>query len=135
MDAEPWLPPVLIDENLGATIVEFFRSRGYVVFKVGEVLPRGSPDVSVTAAALDQGAIVVTMDTDFKYWREAAAAEHQRKRLESADRILFRKCRYVQAPLRVAQLIDIIESEYRLAKAANRKFMIHITEHSFTVFR
>jgi len=87
MGAEPPLPPVHIDENLGSTVVEIFRQRGYVVFQVGEVLPRASPDVSVTAAALSEGAIVVTMDTDFRHWQEAAAAEQQRGRLERADRV------------------------------------------------
>ena len=35
----------------------------------------------------------------------------------------------------MVELIDVIESEYRLAKSANRKFFIQVTAESFTVFR
>lgn len=135
MGAESPQLSVLIDENLGASIAELFRARGYRAYQVGEVLPRRSPDISVTAAALDRGAVVVTMDRHFRRWKEAAAAEQQRGKLESADRILFKRCTHAEAPGRIAALIEVIEAEYRMAKRANQKFMIHITPHSYTVFR
>lgn len=135
MADERQLPAVLIDENLPASFAAFFVRRGYVVFVVGADLPAGSPDTSVLAAALAQKAVVITADSDFRYMKETAAAEGSRKGLERADRIFFKRCSHVEALSRIVALIDTIESEYRLAKANDRRFVIHIARDSFTVFR
>jgi hypothetical protein len=127
------LPPPLIDECLPNSIAAFFRGRGYSVTVVGQALPAGAPDVSVVAAALDQGAIVVTHDSDFRQMRSSASGAGGR--LQRADRIYFKKCSHARALARVAQPIDVIETEYRIAKANNGKFLIQITANSYTVFR
>ena len=127
------LPPLLIDECLPKSIAAYFQGRGYSVTIVGQALPAGAPDVSVVAAALDQGAIVVTHDSDFRQMR--ASASGAGGRLQRADRIYFKTCSHAQALARIAQLIDVIETEYRIAKAGNGKFFIQITVNSYTVFR
>jgi hypothetical protein len=129
------LPAVLIDENLPASFAEFFMNRGYTVFVVGADLPAGSPDTSVLAAALAERAVVITADSDFRYMKESAAAEGSRQGLERADRIFFKRCSHVEALHRITELIDTIETEYRIAKASDRRFVIHIARNSFTVFR
>ena len=132
MSAKPF-PPLLIDECLPQSIANFFASRGYSVLVVGQALPAGSPDASVVAAALDQGAIVVTHDSDFRNMK--ASATGAGGRLQRADRIYFKKCSHAQALARVKHLIDVIETEYRIAKTTNSKFFIQITANSYTVFR
>lgn len=127
------LPPLLIDECLPQSIAAFFQARGYSVLVVGQALPAGTPDASVVAAALDQGAIVVTHDSDFRQMK--ASASGAGGRLQRADRIYFKKCSHAQALARVARLINVIEAEYRIAKANNSKFFIQITANSYTVFR
>ncbi|MGH2615409.1 MAG: DUF5615 family PIN-like protein [Thermomicrobiales bacterium] len=129
----PPLPPLLIDECLPQSIADFFQARGYSVLVVGQALPAGAPDVSVVAAALDRGAIVVTHDSDFRNMR--ASVTGTGGRLQRADRIYFKKCSHAQALARLAQLIDVIETEYRIAKATNSKFFIQITANLYTVFR
>jgi hypothetical protein len=131
--AGSWPPAVLIDECLGTSFAEYFELRGYTVYVVGSRLPAGSPDVSVVAAALAEDAIVVTTDSDFRRMREAATGH--KGGLERADRIFFKRCKHSRAMSRIAELIDVIESEYRIAKAANRKFFVQITPNSYTVFR
>jgi hypothetical protein len=133
VDGEFPLPPIVIDENMPASFVEFFADRGYTVIRVGSSLPAGSPDVSVAAAALAEGAIVVTLDSHFRNLK--TAPEGIRGRLQKADRIYFRGCTHVQALARVKEPIGTIESEYRLAKAQNRKFYFQINAETFTVRR
>ncbi len=100
---------------------------------MGQALPAGAPDVSVVAAALNQGAIVVTHDSEFRQMK--ASASGTGGRLQRADRIYFKNCNHAQALARLAQLIDVIEAEYRIVKANNSKFFIQITANSYTVFR
>jgi hypothetical protein len=133
VDAEIPRPSIVIDENMPASFVEFFAARGYAVIRVGTSLPAGSPDVSVAAAALAEGAIVVTLDSDFRNLKRAP--EGIRGRLQRADRIYFRGCTHVQALARIASLIDTIEAEYKLAKAGNRRFYFQINTETFTVRR
>lgn len=116
-----------------ATFVEFFVVRGYTVHNVGRSLPAGSPDVSVAAAALAQGAIVVTLDSDLRNLK--ASVEGARGQLQKADRIYFKGCTHVQALERIVELIDTIESEYKIAKSQNRKFFFQITAETFMVRR
>lgn len=127
------LPTVLIDENMPASFGAFFASRGYRVLSVGSSLPARSPDASVAAAALAEGAIVVTLDSDFRNLKNAP--EGIRGRLQKADRIYFKGCSHPEALTRVMELIDTIEAEYRLAKAANRKFFLQVTKETFMVLR
>lgn len=133
MGVDPVRPSVLIDECLPRSLGEVFAAAGYEVHVVGALLPGGSPDVSVVAAALDVGAIVVTTDSDFR--RMKASAEGQGGRLERADRVYFKRCSHVEARARVAELMDVIDREYRLAKQNGRKFFIQITRESYTVYR
>lgn len=133
MGEEPVLPSVLIDECMPRSFGEFFTSIGWTVYGVGELLPSGSPDASVVAAALDVGAIVVTTDSDYRELKKLAIGHVGR--LEASDRIWFKKCSHVKARYRLEELIDVVQREYLLAKAVNRRFTIHITPESFTVFR
>lgn len=128
-------PPlaVLVDECLGKSFAEVLSKRGYTVYVAGEALPGGSPDTSVVAAALTKDAIVITTDADFRKMRESASGH--RRRLERADRIFFKKCKHSRARQRIVDLIDVVEAEYQIAKAARRKFFMHITPNSYTVFR
>jgi hypothetical protein len=96
-------------------------------------LPARSPDVSVAAVALANGAIVVTLDSHFRNLK--TAPEGIRGRLQKADRIYFRGCTHVQALARVAVLIETIEAEYRIAKAENRKFFFQINSEKYSVNR
>ena len=115
------------------SFVDFFEARGYRVLIVGQRLPAGSPDVSVVAAALAEGAVAVTTDAHFRRLKEVT--EGTGGRLQRADRIYFKKCPNRAALARVEELIDTIENEYRLAKEKGRKFFIQITSESYTVFR
>jgi predicted nuclease of predicted toxin-antitoxin system len=103
------------------------------VYVVGELLPAGSPDASVVAAALDKNAIVVTTDSDFRKMKRTA--QGSAGRLERADRIYLKRCPHNIARRRITELIDTIEAEYVLAKVSDRKFFIQITAESYTVFR
>lgn len=130
-DAE--VPAVLIDECLPKSFRDYFLGLGWRVFAVGELLPAGSPDASVVAAALNVGAVVVTTDADFRQLK--AAATGNKGRLEAADRIFFKSCTHPVARERIAELIDVVEAEYRLARSRGQKFSMHITPNSFTIHR
>jgi hypothetical protein len=106
--------------------------RGYTVHVVGESLPAGSSDANVIAAALRLDAIVVTTDAHFRHMKEGAAGSRQR--LQSADRIYF-TCDHDLALQRITELIDVVERDYPLLKAAGRKFFMRITAEGYTVSR
>jgi len=133
VDAEIPLPPILIDENMPASFAKFFEGRGYTVIRVGNALPAGSPDVSVAAAALARGAVLVTLDSDFR--RLKKTPEGIRGRLQKADRIYIRGCSHVQALTRIEVLIETIEAEYKLVKAKDKKFFFQINAETYTVNR
>jgi hypothetical protein len=122
----------LVDECLPNSVASFFESQGYEVHIVGRLLPSGSPDANVVAAALDLGAIVVTTDHHFRPLK--SSMHGYGGRLGRADRIYF-TCEHPRVLARVKQLIDVIEREYQLARSSGQKFMIKITENSFTVYR
>lgn len=80
----------LIDECLPQAFGDFLAARGWTVYVVGKLVPFGTPDRSVVAAALDANAVVVTSDSDFRQLRRSAHGHAGR--LEAADRIFFKKC-------------------------------------------
>lgn len=126
-------PAVLIDECLPRVFRDLFEQRGWIAYVVGEHFPSGCRDMDVVAAALDVGAVVITSDSDFRQLRRAATGHIGR--LEAADRIFFKKCTHLVAYERIAQLIDVVEAEYRFARTNGRKFSMHITPQSFTIHR
>lgn len=129
----PSLPAVLIDECLPRHFRGIFAQRGWTVYAVGEHFSSGSSDLDVIATALDIGAVVVTSDADFRQLRHAAYGHIGR--LESADRIFFKKCTHSEALARIIELMDVVEAEYQYAKRNGRKFSMHITPQSFTIHR
>ncbi len=63
---------LLIDENLGKTVVQSLRKRGFHVQSVAELM-RGATDEEVAERARKEDKVVVTMDKDFG--RFAVASE------------------------------------------------------------
>lgn len=126
---------VLIDECFGQTIAQFFEDLDFDVSRVGTKLPSGAPDVTVAAAALAEGAVVVTHDSDFRIRPDGGANIHGiRTPMERAPRIYF-KCPHPEVRRRLEELIDDIENEYQIAQRRNIRFTMHIAIDKFTVFR
>ncbi len=66
---------LLIDENVPASVAEFFASRGHNVRFVRDLLPAGTADPVVATIGDKLSAIVVTWDRDFDKLAESDPQE------------------------------------------------------------
>lgn len=61
---------LLIDQNVPDSVAQFLAERGHDVLLVRETLGRSSPDQLIAFTAAMQGIIVVTIDKDFRRFRQ-----------------------------------------------------------------
>jgi len=61
------LPPILVDENVPITVMEWLKKRGLNVIRVSEVGLAGEKDQNIAQYAVKNKIIILTLDTDFAY--------------------------------------------------------------------
>jgi len=57
----------LIDENIPLSIIKFLRSKGFKVYRLGEVGLKGARDREVADYASQNNLTLITLDKDFGY--------------------------------------------------------------------
>ena len=125
---------LLIDENVPDSVSEFLRSRGHTVDLVRERLGQMTPDDFIAWIGEELGAIVVTIDKDFRAIVERVPKGGRRK-FNNLGRISLR-CRETRALARLAEFIEEIEQEHeRVLSRADRRLIVEVTETSFTIKR
>ncbi len=125
---------LIIDENVPHEVADFFRARGHRVLLLRDLRMLGAADPEIVAQADNLGAIVVTMDRDFKQL-VTRVPEGQRERFRRLGRISL-DCKPTSAGRRVEQLIRSIEFEHGEVQAErDRRLIIEITETSYRVIR
>ena len=125
---------LLVDENVPDSVARFLAGRGHHVELVRDRLGQMTPDQYVAWVGDELGAIVVTMDRDFK--QIVARVPHGgRARLKSLGRISLR-CRESRALARLQDFIEDIELEYeRLQSRSDARLIVEINETSYRIVR
>lgn len=125
---------LLVDENVPDSVATFLRERGHEVLLVREQLGQMTPDDFIAWVGDDLGAIVVTVDKDFRTLVRRVPVGG-RRRFQSLGRISLR-CRESRARARLNEFIEEIEREFdRLQSLRDKRLIVEITETSYTVKR
>jgi predicted nuclease of predicted toxin-antitoxin system len=125
---------LLIDENVPDSVSKFLRERGHEVDLVRDSLGQMTPDEFVAWVGDDLGAIVVTIDKDFKSL-VSRMPTFGRRRFSALSRISLR-CRETQALSRMQEFIEEIEREYdRLQGRSDKRLIVEITGSSYRIIR
>jgi predicted nuclease of predicted toxin-antitoxin system len=104
---------LLIDENVPASVADFFASRGHEIKFVRELLPAGTPDPVIATIGDRLSAVVVTWDRDFDQLVRRIP-EGNRTRFRRLGRISFR-CNPVNGRMLLERWIEMIELQFTLA--------------------
>jgi predicted nuclease of predicted toxin-antitoxin system len=116
------------DQNVPESVALALESAGYEVTRLREKIATNTPDPLVAAVAEANGAVLVTMDRDFKALVKRASIGQQRYRKLSLLR--FEKCRESQAAARLASAMSLIEHEWAVGNGNQdrRMFVVICTE-------
>ena len=101
---------LLVDENVPASVAEFFERRGHQVSYVRDVLPASTPDAVVATIGDRLSAIVVTWDQDFDRLVRRVP-EGNRTRFRRLGRISFR-CNEAEGCRLLERWVEQIEFHY-----------------------
>jgi predicted nuclease of predicted toxin-antitoxin system len=114
------------DQNVPESVPKFLERTGYEVMRLREKIATESPDPLVAAVSEANGAILVTVDGDFKTL--ASRTGIGRRRFRKLSLVRFEKCRESQAAKRLECAMSLIEHEWNTADAArDRRIFIVIS--------
>jgi hypothetical protein len=122
----------LVDENAPRSIGRFLELRGHDVLYVGDQFAKSTPDTVLVVAAEFEGLVVVTFDRDFKRLVAQLPSGTRTRFSRQAGRISLRMDEH-KAQARIEELVDVIEISYQFALARNQRFIMQISETSYTV--
>lgn len=124
---------LLIDENVPASVAEFFASRGHEVQFVRDLLPAGTPDPVLATLGDRLSAVVVTWDRDFDALVRRIP-EGNRAKFRKLGRITF-SCDEVKGRALAEKWITSIEFHYALAlEDSDVRMMVQVQEGGFKVW-
>jgi predicted nuclease of predicted toxin-antitoxin system len=114
---------VFLDHCVPDSVADVFRTHGHKVVFLREWLPTDSPDALVAAVSENEGAVLVTVDGDFR--------RHVAPRIPIGARARFRKLSHIrlecpepQAANRLKAAMSFIQAELTLALDRSDKRMI-----------
>lgn len=110
-----------IDHCVPDSVGRVLKEAGHDVVLLRERLAPDTPDPLVAAAAEMQGAILVSIDSDFK--KLAPRANLGQRRFQRLSRIAL-TCGEPQAAARMKQAISLIELEWSIAQQSRDPRMI-----------
>lgn len=124
---------LLVDENVPASVADFFASRGHEVLYAKDLLPAGTPDPLLATLGDRLSAIVVTWDRDFDALIRRVP-EGNRARFRRLGRITF-SCNEVKGRALAEKWITSIEFHYERAhEDPDIRMMVQIQESGFKVW-
>jgi predicted nuclease of predicted toxin-antitoxin system len=108
---------LLLDHNVPDSVAAVFRAAGHEVLLVRELLPTDSSDQLVATASELEGAILVSVDRDFKQIAPRIP-KGMRGRFKKLSRISL-ECSEPQAAQRVRVAMTLIEAEWEIAQSSH----------------
>ncbi|MBI4321048.1 MAG: DUF5615 family PIN-like protein [Chloroflexi bacterium] len=122
---------LLVDECVPVDVGRVLAGRGHDVRFVREYFGSGTKDPVISIGGDFMGAVVVTLDKDFRSLVKRVA-RGERQSFRKLGRISLR-CSPVRATQRVKALAEWIEFAYLQAqKSSDKRMIIQITETNFT---
>jgi predicted nuclease of predicted toxin-antitoxin system len=129
-------PPIkfFIDHCVPDSVGHALRAAGHEVILLREQIAPDSPDPLVAAVSEMYGAVLVSLDADFK--RLAPRVAHgQRQRFRKLSRIGLR-CSEPQAAQRITAALTLIEHEWAAAQqSADKRMIIEIGQSYIRTIR
>lgn len=118
-----------LDAGVPDSVGETLRADHHFVILHREVLPEGSPDELVCAAALENKAILVAIDGDMKQMAKRYGVTPKGERFNRLH-IIRLCCPENLAAQRLEQALSLIEHEWRFTKAkAARRLWVDVATH------
>jgi predicted nuclease of predicted toxin-antitoxin system len=125
---------LLLDHNVPRSVGDVFRECGHTVVLVAEILPTDSPDPLIATVSEQDGAILVSCDSDFRQIAPRIPVG-QRQRFRRLSRISLR-CNETQAAARVEEAMTLIEAEFEIAqRRSDKRMMIEIQKAGIKTYR
>lgn len=125
---------LFIDHCVPESVPKMLEAHGYSVIRLREKTAADSPDALVAAVAEANGAVLVTMDGDFK----VIAARHGigRRRFRSLSLLRFERCRESRAAARLESALSLVEHEWHIGNGPNdRRMFVVITDETIRTHR
>jgi hypothetical protein len=107
-----------VPDSVGAAL----RNAGYEVLLLRERIAPGSPDPLVAAVSEMNGAVLISLDSDFKRLAPRVP-KGQRQRFRNLSRIGLR-CKAPRCAQRLGVVLSLIEHEWAVAQKSSDKRMI-----------
>lgn len=115
------------DQCVPESVAKVLEAAKYDVVRLREKIATDAPDALVAAVAEANGAVLVTMDSDFK--SIASRAGIGKTRFRKLSLIRFQKCRESSAAARMRNAISLIEHEWKCGNgASDRRMFVVISE-------
>jgi predicted nuclease of predicted toxin-antitoxin system len=118
----------LLDHNVPVSVAEVLRKGGHLVELVKDILPTDSPDQLVATISEVEGAVLVSIDRDFRKIAPRIP-KGERRRFHTLSRISL-ECSEPQAAQRVQVALALIEAEYEVAQASPDKRMFIVIQNT-----
>lgn len=122
----------LLDQNVPQSVADILASRGHDVLFSRDVLEQNSPDQLIAITAALEGLVVVTLDADFKRYRDLFPQGFRTQARRLTGRIVI-GVKEPQAASRLAQVIDLIEFHHARAANSGIRLMLTVTATGINV--
>lgn len=104
----------MLDENVPVAVADMLAKNGHKAEFIRDYVPPGSPDPLVATVSQDLDAVLVSFDGDFERIAPRVPIG-QRTRFRKLSRIWLR-CSEPQAAARLASALDLVQTEFKLAR-------------------
>jgi predicted nuclease of predicted toxin-antitoxin system len=122
------------DHNIPESVCQILEAAGFETIRLRHKTAADSPDMLVAAVSEANGAILVTMDSDFK--SIASRTGIGQRRFRKLSLLRFEKCRESQAASRLKTAMSLIEHEWKVGNSSSdRRMFVVITGHSIRTYR
>lgn len=124
----------VLDENAPVTLVEPLRNFGAEVSRITDYIAEGSPDPLVAATCDELGAIVISVDSDFK--RIITRRRDRQKRPLRHVGLIKMSCKESRVVERLMAAMPLIYKEYELRQQMpDRRIIAFVHTEIMTIHR
>lgn len=124
----------VLDENAPITVVELLEDYGAEVSRITDYLPQGSSDQEVAAVCDELGAIVLSVDSDFKSII-TRRPDRQRTPLKRVGLVKM-SCKETRIPDRLVKAMPLIQREYELRQETiDKRIIVFVHPEIMTIHR
>ena len=124
----------VLDENAPVNVVDLLEDYGAEVSRITDYLPEGSPDQLVAAACDQLGAIVLSIDSDFKSII-TRRPDRQKKPLKRVGLVKM-SCKESRISDRLIKALPIIQKEYELRQdTIDKRIIVFVYTDLVTIHR